>query len=171
MQKAKWIPGGAPWTDLEFYYTKKANRLWVFRSAANQLWLQRQLPLRFLFKHQHLLVFSRMKYSHFSIGRSQKGFRLEERALPGQSCHTGSHYLPGKIQITVLVSQGIICRFLVPLLLQRFNLSFILIYFSFRKVHAVYIQYSLWSSSAKEVQQMKGDRCVLFLMSPLMLTL
>lgn len=51
-----------------------------------------------------------------------------------------------------------------------FIIYFNLRYFSFRKVHAVCILYCLWSSSAKEVQQMKGDCCVLFLISPLILT-
>lgn len=54
--KARRLPGGAPLTDAELCYTKAANWPWVFRYAAHQLWLHGQLPLRFLFKHQLLLL-------------------------------------------------------------------------------------------------------------------
>ena len=119
VQKAKLIPGGALLTDLELYYTKKANWLSVFRYAAYQLWLHRQLPLRFLFKHQLLLVHSWVKYFPFSTERSQEGFGLmrgvcQHRAL----VHDLIAYLEKwQIRSTVFVSQGIVCRFLAFLLL------------------------------------------------------
>lgn len=48
--------------------------------------------MRFLFKHQLLLILSWVKYFPFSIQRSQE----DKRALAAQSWHASSHYLPAK---------------------------------------------------------------------------
>lgn len=163
--------GSIDWLGIILH--QKVNWLSVFRYATYQLWLHRQFPLRFLFKHQLLLILCWVKYFSFSLESSQEGFGLNERGLTAQRCPRWSHYLQKQqIKSTGFESQGSICKFLASLL----KVSFFFFFNVLKKLmllvsDAVLYQSAVPGKPSTCVLQKKGDRYVAFLISPFILRL
>lgn len=83
-----------------------------------------------------------------------------------------THLEKWQVKSTVFVSQGIICRFSGLLLLQRFNLYFILVLVKLMLlVDAIFYQAPVPGKFSPCALQKEGDCYIVFLISPLILRL